>query len=74
MPASNVENINGMVVAPATIDACPALPERCNTSHGKVTMEMPVPADAINVANRIKNAGRRLLFLMDIAAEFSVEA
>lgn len=61
------------MVALATIEACPALPSRCNTSHGNATIETPSPAAAISVANRIRNAGPRLLFLMNIAAESSAK-
>jgi hypothetical protein len=32
---------------------------------------MPVPAVASSVAKRIRNAGPRLVWLMDIAAEFN---
>lgn len=49
------------------------LPSRCNTSHGNATIETPSPAAAISVANRIRNAGPRLLFLMNIAAESSAK-
>jgi hypothetical protein len=47
-------------MAAATTDASLALSACCNASHGKATIEMPVPAVAVSAANRIKNTGPRL--------------
>ena len=67
VPATSVESTSGSVMAAATIDASPALSRCCNASQGKATNEMPVPAVAISVANRIRSAGPRLECLMGIA-------
>ena len=74
VPATSVESTSGTVMAAATIDASRALSSCCNASHGNATIEMPVPAVAISVANRIRNAGPRLLLLIDIAAESNAKA
>ena len=62
VPATSVDNTSGSVMAAATIDASRALSWCCNASHGKATIEMPVPAVAISVAKRIRYAGP-LLFM-----------
>ena len=64
VPATSVDNTSGTAMAAATIDASFALSSYCKDSHGKATMEMPVPAVAVSVANRIRNAGPRLLRFM----------
>ena len=74
VPATSVDNTSGNVMAAATIDASFALSRCCNASHGNAIIEMPVPAVAISVAKRIKNAGPRLLLLIDIAAESNAKA
>ncbi len=67
VPAINVASTNGRVMAAATIDASVALCRCCNASHGKATIDMPVPAVASSVANKIKRAGPRLVSGMGIA-------
>ena len=64
VPATSVDSTSGTAMAAATIDASLALSSCCSASHGKATIEMPVPAVAISVANRIRNAGPRLLCFM----------
>ena len=61
VPATRVATSSGRVAAAATIEASTALPVRCSTSHGKATIEMPLPAAARNAEDRISSACTRLV-------------
>src|ERR1700761_4721857 len=67
VPATSVDPTSGSVMAAAKIDASPALPRCCTASQGKATNEIPVPAVATSVANRIRSAGPRLEGVINIA-------
>ena len=59
VPATRVATSSGSVAAAATTEASVALPVRCNTSHGKATIEMPFAAAARNAEDRISRTGSR---------------